>query len=50
VSIKQDPISDADFSLPQGYEEMKMPEINLDKGAKTRDKEKKPVAKSSPKT
>jgi hypothetical protein len=46
VSIKQDPISDADFSLPQGYEEMKMPEINLDKGAKTHDKEKKPSAQS----
>lgn len=46
VAIKQDPISDTDFSLPPGYEEMKMPEINLNKGVETREKGKKPAAQS----
>jgi len=44
VAIKQDPLNDAEFSVPKDFREIKLPEIDV----APEEKEKKPAATSSP--
>ena len=45
VTIKQDPLNDAEFSVPKDFREIKLPDISV---APTEEKGKKPSAASSP--
>lgn len=45
TSVKQDPLSDAEFSVPKDFREMKVPDI----GSMLQEKEKKPAPVASPK-
>jgi hypothetical protein len=43
TSIKQDPLSDAEFTVPKGYQETKMPDMNSLMGGGKRDGAAKPA-------
>jgi hypothetical protein len=45
IAIKQDPLNEAEFSVPKDFREIKLPEIDV---ASPNGKEKKPAAASSP--
>ena len=45
VAIKQDPLNDAEFTVPKDFREIELPEINL---AAPPDKEKKPATSPKP--